>query len=203
MDNQYSKNGRQYAQFDADNFSEAGLAGFSKMLKSAGAPVASITASNRLISKDGQSFKKADFYFENGQRASVRIRETGDLVALAVNGKAYPIKNGDSLASMAKELADYLKKGQADFDKSLAKKLKTITLDSAVRPATKTNQQRIDELKAARDEVAAQESQARAAYEASASALVQLQREAAQLQSDLNAEVAIGRTLKQNLKAVR
>lgn len=197
---EYSKNKKVYATFDGDNFSEAGLAAFAKLLAGNGAPVASITASNRLIAKDDTKFKKADFYFENGQRITIRIRETGDLVAVAVNGKALPIKNADSLQSIAKELADYLKKGQAEFDKSLARKLKAIKVDSAVKPAGKTNQQRIDELKTAVAEAETQQATARAELTSRNELYQQLTSEEAQLQEQLRASIDRSKELKSQLK---
>lgn len=196
----YSKNKKTYAQFEPDNFSEAGLAAFAKVLEAEGAKVESITASNRIIRKDDAAFKKADFYFSNGQRVSIRINETGDLVAAALNGKAIPINDASTLKNIAKELAGYMKRGQAAFDKSLAKKLKAIKIDSDVRPASKTNQQRLDELKAAVEQAEQQYTQSREAFEKSAQALQALRDEEAKLQQDLAAAISKGTELKQVLK---
>lgn len=196
----YSKNKKTYAQFDPDNFSETGLAAFAKVLEAEGAKVESITASNRIIRKDDAAFKKADFYFSNGQRVSIRISGTGDLVAAALNGKAIPVKDASTLKNIAKELADYMKRGQDAFDKSLAKKLKAIKVDSNVRPASKTNQQRLDELKAAAAEAEQQYAQSREAFEQASKAIQALRDEEAELQQELAAAVRKSTELKQVLK---
>jgi hypothetical protein len=199
----YSKNKKTYAQFDANNFSESGLAPFAKLLEAEGAPVESINASNRAIRKDDAVFKKADFYFSNGQRVSLRVSGTGDIVAAALNGKSIPVKDASTLRSIAKELADYMKRGQAVFDKSLAKKLKAIKVDSSVRPASKTNQQRIDELNAAVVEAEKQYTQARDAFEQTSKAVQSLRETEAQLQQEVAAAISKGKELKLALKGLK
>lgn len=199
-DNLNSQNSKKYATFDADNYSEMGLKPFLKQLATAGAPVASVTASNKAIRKGLTSFKKADFYFENGQRAMIRIGDAGDIVIIEINGKAVPINNADSLRSVAKDIADYLKRGQARFDKSLAKKLKTVKVESAVRPASMSLVKKLEQTKQSVTEAETQVQQALAEVEQAKKAVADTESQRAERQKELGLVTAKTRQLKEELR---
>lgn len=199
-DNLNSQNKKSYATFDADNYSEAGLTSFVKMLADSGAPVASVTASNRAIRKGLTSFKKADFYFENGQRAMVRIGDAGDIVIVEINGKAVPLNNATTLKGVAGDIADYLKRGQARFDKSLAKKLKAIKVESAVRPASVPLAKKLEQVKSAIVESEQQEQQALAAVEQAKKDAAESESRLAEQKKALDLETAKTRQLKEELR---
>jgi len=157
-----SLNKQQHVTFEYDNFSERGLSKFLRMIATAGAGVASVTASNRKIKKDGLYTKKATFFFEGGQRAEVVIGDAGDVVSLKINGKATPFK-GKSQKDFAKSIVALVDRGQAAFDKSLAKKLKNVKATSSVRLAATPIKKKIEE--ATKELVDAEENQQKAQAE--------------------------------------
>jgi hypothetical protein len=195
-----SQNNKNYATFDVDNFSEAGLQKFMAMLAKAGAPVASVTASNRAIVKGLTSSKKADFYFNNGQRAMIRIGAAGDIVILEINGKAVPLKSPDTLQKVAEEIADYLKRGQPAFDKSLFKKLKSVRVETALRPASVPLSKKIAEAKTGLAESIAQEQLALAEIERQKQAAADAENQLKQRKTEYSLSAARTRQLKDELK---
>lgn len=195
-----SQNNKNYATFDPDNFSEAGLQKFLAMLASAGAPVASVTATNRAIVKGLTSSKKADFYFNNGQRAMIRIGGAGDIVVVEVNGKAVPLKSQDTLQKVADEIADYLKRGQAAFDKSLFKKLKSVRVETALRPAAVPLSKKIEEAKKGLADSVAQEQLALAEIERAKSAAAEAENQLKEMANKYSLSAAKTRQLKDELK---
>ncbi|MGF1905256.1 hypothetical protein [Aliivibrio salmonicida] len=141
-----SKNKKNYAVFKADNFSEAGLKSFSRALEQNGCPVASITATNKALRKDGVITKKAVFYFENQQVVEVVVGTQGDIITLKINGKIQPTGLPKKTSEFANHIGKLLKSGQKKFDASLKKRLARIKTNTAdKKPASRTNVKRIEE----------------------------------------------------------
>ena len=159
----YSKNRKTYHVFDFDDFNETGLKNFISLLKRAGSEVSGVTATNRVVRKDGERTKKAALFFLNGQKAEIQIGNEGDVINVKLNGKVIPTKS-ETEKALASSINNALERGQAAFDKSLAKKLAKIDTDKPNRsPASRSVTARnaeIDELiakitadlKAAQDE---------------------------------------------------
>ena len=153
-----SKNKQSYAVFKADDFSEAGLKSFASSLAKKECPVASITATNKALKKDGVSTKKAKLFFENQQAIEIMIGEKGDIISLKINGKPQPTGQPTKTADFVNHIASLLKSGQSKFDQALKKRLSRIKTNSAdKKPANRTNIKRIEEsegeLKAAQKEL--------------------------------------------------
>ena len=142
-----SKNKQNYAVFNFENFSEAGLIRtFSKELAKNDAPSASITATNKSMKKDGVLTKKAKIYFENQQTAEIVIGEKGDIITLKINGKVQPTGLPKNLTDFAKHISQLCSRGQQQFDNSLKKRLARIKTDVAnKKPANRSNVKRIEE----------------------------------------------------------
>ncbi|WP_070962887.1 hypothetical protein [Vibrio sonorensis] len=142
----HAKNRKTYHVFNFDNFNESGLKSFILLLKKTGSEVSGVTATNRVIKKDGEKTKKATLFFLNGQRAELQIGEKGDVITAKVNGRAAPVKS-DTDKLLAKSLHNIFVRGQTAFDKSLAKKLTKIDTDKPNKtPASRTQAARVAEL---------------------------------------------------------
>jgi len=148
----HAKNKKVYATFDFDNFSEQGLKAFVRALKQRDQKVVTLNASNRKTKKDGLFTKKAVLFFDNSQRAEIVIGDLGDIVSLKLNGKATPFGQPKTDKEFAKNLASLLKRGQEAFDQSLAKKLKAVKVDTAIKPAARTNKAKLAQVNDAFEE---------------------------------------------------
>lgn len=150
-----SKNKQNYAVFNFENFSEAGLIRtFSKELAKNDAPSASITATNKSMKKDGVLTKKAKIYFESQQTAEIVIGEKGDIITLKINGKVQPTGLPKNLTDFAKHISQLCSRGQQQFDNSLKKRLARIKTDVAnKKPANRSNAKRIEEAEKELEEV--------------------------------------------------
>ncbi|MDC5753530.1 hypothetical protein [Vibrio europaeus] len=124
----HSKNRKTYHVFDFEDFNERGLKGFIALLKRAGSEVSGVTATNRVVRKDGEKTKKATLFFLNGQKAEIQIGDQGDVVNVKLNGRVTPVKSETSKA-LADSLNDALERGQEAFSKSLAKKMAKLDTD--------------------------------------------------------------------------
>lgn len=141
----HSQNKQQHVTFNFDNVNERGLATFLRALSGHDAPVMDIVATNRATKKDGQRIKRVQLFFENQQQVDIFIGDAGDVAQLKINGKPTPFK-ASSEREFAQAIAQLLERGQASFDKSLAKKLKKIKVEMPQKkPASRSMKTRIAE----------------------------------------------------------
>lgn len=87
----------------------------------------SYTVIQKVKRLSGESTKDVDFTFENGQKVTVVIRQSGDVVRVRVNDKEFPM-SGDldpdykpTFNDAIKEIAQKVKTGQSAFEKRRAR----------------------------------------------------------------------------------
>lgn len=198
-----SKNKKNYAVFNAANFSEAGLKPFARSLSKKGCPVASMTATNKALKKDGVSTKKVKLYFENQQAAEIMIGDKGDIITLKINGKVQPTGQPKKMADFANHITSLLKSSQSKFDTALKKRLSRIKTNTAdKKPANRSNLKRIDEssneLKSAQKELERIKTEAtRIDTELSEKA-----KSEAELKSELESEMQRTKTLRSEFNSI-
>ncbi len=142
----HSKNRKTYHVFDFDNFNEGGLKSFIALLKRSGSEVSGVTATNRVVKKDGEKTKKATLFFLNGQKSEIQIGELGDVITVKINGRVTPVKS-ETDKELATSIHDAFERGQDAFDKSLAKKMAKLDTDKPnASPANRSQATRIAEI---------------------------------------------------------
>ncbi|UTM60484.1 hypothetical protein L4174_023755 (plasmid) [Photobacterium sp. CCB-ST2H9] len=114
--------GDKYLVVDSANVTEIGLKKLTDEFKKAGAPVASVDATNRKIRKDSQYTKKARLSFENGQFVDLFVGPEGDIYQIKLNGRAAPVPEETTEKGFAKSLTETMKRNQSQFDNSLQAK---------------------------------------------------------------------------------
>lgn len=129
-----------------------------RMFSRAGAPVVASDASKPASKRAGMAFKTVELTFADGQRASLLVKETGDVFEVKVNGSAVPLREQDDAGRAVAEIAAQLEKKRAAFQRALARTKVPIPPSVRVSAANriKAKEQKRDALKEA-VELAAQE----------------------------------------------
>ncbi len=139
-----------YVVVDFDNVTERGLKKLVNALKSAGATVTDVEASNRKTRKDGEQVKKAKFFFENGQSMTLFIGDAGDIYQMTLNALKQPIPSVKNERQLAKEMVRLMERNQSKFDKAKSRQAtKSVKDTSATKPASRSLTKRLNEAKEA------------------------------------------------------
>jgi hypothetical protein len=109
---------------DFDNGADAtrSLKKVSQMMLRAGQPVVSTDFDAKVKRTSGISYREALLTVASGQTVTLRVKQTGDIYQVLVNGKVTPIKNQEDSAKAIVEIANHLDANQAKFQAQLAKK---------------------------------------------------------------------------------
>ena len=101
----------------------------------------------------GVSYKEFDFTFADSQRVTARIKPTGDVYQVLLNGSVLPLKNQDEHQKAIEEIASKLDGGRAAFQKKLART--KVTIPAGIRNTVKESEQALTEQRDALKEVIA------------------------------------------------
>ena len=93
----------------------------SSLFKRAGAEVVTAEVDPKLKRMSGYSYKELSLTFADSQKIAFRIKQTGDIYQVLVNGKVTPIKNQDDQAAAVAELVAMMNAGRSKFQAKLAK----------------------------------------------------------------------------------
>lgn len=90
------------------------------MLTRAGAVVIDTASDGKTRRIAGISYREVTFTFADSQKIALRIKATGDVYEVRVNGKVTPVKSQDDPVKATTELANLLDKGRDRHQKRLA-----------------------------------------------------------------------------------
>lgn len=108
----------------------------------------------------GISYREVFVTFVDSQQVTLRVKQSGDIYQVLLNGKVIPIKNQDDHAAAVAEIVGAMNAGRAKFEKALvAAKVK---LPAGIRTAAPKMEQVLtekrdalkDAIQAVRDEIA-------------------------------------------------
>ncbi len=103
--------------------SGAALKILSKYFAQAGNPVVTSAVDPRPKRSSGISYKEILLTFADSQTVTLRVKQTGDIFEVLLNGTMVPIKNqGDPIQAVA-EVSGMLERGRTKFQQKLAKAL--------------------------------------------------------------------------------
>jgi hypothetical protein len=86
----------------------------------AGLEIVSVGSSGKAARIAGVSYREVTYTFADSQSLGLRIKATGDVYEVRVNGKVVPIKEQDDPAKAAAELVSMLDKSRARHQKRMA-----------------------------------------------------------------------------------
>ncbi|CAH0543096.1 hypothetical protein [Vibrio marisflavi] len=205
MSNFAKKNNHDIVVVDFDNVTEKGLKKLISALKSAGAPVTDVEASNKKVRKDSLFVKKAKLHFENGQAMTLFIGDQGDIYQMTLNSTKQPIPSVKNERQLAKEMAKLLDRNQAKFDKAQARKAKkAIAKDTSDnKPASRSVAKRLEEAKTTLKDVQADHTDTQSTLTKTKKQLTDSQARISELQAELATETAETKELEKQLEELQ
>lgn len=87
----------------------------------AGAPIVQGDVTPSVRRTAGVSYREMALTFADGQTVTLRIKQSGDVFQVLINGKVTPMKNQDDHAKAIGEIVKHLDAGRAKFQAALAK----------------------------------------------------------------------------------
>lgn len=123
-----------------------------KYFKKHKASVAQVDVGGAAKKTSGFSYRELFLTFTDSQVITMRIKESGDIYQVLLNGKVTPIRSQDDHELAIKELADAMARGRANFQKRLARK-KTALPSSVKTAAPKMEQLLTDRVTKLRSDV--------------------------------------------------
>ena len=118
------KHKKDHIVFDFKKLTERGTKKIISSFKKNGLDVVQVEEPKKITRINGIATKKIRYIFDNGQSSSFFVNKEGDPFRVTMNNTIIPIKNTTSLARAVKEIANKIKLNSANFQKSLARKLK-------------------------------------------------------------------------------
>lgn len=161
-----------------------------KQFESLNLSVSSVDVPQRIKRTAGISYREVSMTFVDSQTVTLRIKKTGDIFEVRLNGKAIPIRNQDDQKKGLKEIADAVIKNQSAFQRKLARiaiKVPTKGMRSTVsvveRQASKIEEMKsaIEEYRKKTEELRAKRDADKAEADRKESALLSLDNQAQQL----------------------
>lgn len=86
----------------------------------AGLEVLSLASDGKTRRIAGVSFREVEMTFADSQRLGLRIKATGDVYEVRINGKVVPVSGQEDPAKAVAELVKMLDTGRAKFQKRMA-----------------------------------------------------------------------------------
>lgn len=86
-----------------------------------GAPVVSIDVGEKTRRTAGIAYQEVFLTFADSQQVTLRLKESGDVFQVLLNGTAVPLRSQDDLKQAVMEVYTRLERGRAAFQKKLAK----------------------------------------------------------------------------------
>lgn len=132
-----------------DRASKAVVRHFSR----AGASVVQTDASGSIRRSSGVSYRELALAFADSQQVVLRIKQTGDIFQVLLNGKVLPIRNQDDHSKAIAEVVKAMDSGRTAFQKKLARA--KVKLPPSIKTAAPKMEQALAEKRdALRDAIA-------------------------------------------------
>ena len=90
-----------------------------KQFEALGAVVVAVDVPARVKRMAGITYRELSLSFADSQMVTFRVKQTGDIFEVRLNGKTLPIKEQDDQRKALKEIADAMDKGRTAFQRKL------------------------------------------------------------------------------------
>ncbi len=107
--------------FDFEKAKDKALVTAGRLFQKAGAQVVSTDVAQTLSKRAGVAFRSIAFTFADGQVVVMNVKTTGDVFEVKVNGSVVPLRNQDDHGEAVAEMAGWLERKRAAFQRALAK----------------------------------------------------------------------------------
>lgn len=106
--------------FSSPSASESSLKEIKRYFQRAGVQVVSDDLDQKLKRSSDVTYREAGFAFADNQQVVLRIKQTGDVFQVLLNGTAIPIKNQDDHVKAVAEIVNAMDSKRTAFQKKLA-----------------------------------------------------------------------------------
>lgn len=199
-----------YHVLDFQNLNEKGLAALVKAVTQAGTEIAEVIPAGPARKKDGVPVKQFSLVDLAGQTMTFTVTNTGDIAQVSLNGKVMPESSPTSIKDLASKISSGFERTEKAYQASLARKVAKLARQQtdtehkkSTKTAVKTQGQRLNEatekLTAAQNTLTDLQQTVTQRTQLQQDKTGQLQ----QLQSQLENEVALTATLKNQISALQ
>lgn len=119
--------------FDFARFDVEGIKPIKDAFEKAGLTVVDVEASNKAARRSGYQVKQATFYFGDGQRVVMMLKNDGDgygdIYQVKLNSRVVPVKNVDDMDKAVAEIAAMAGANSASFVKAARRKAEKQSVD--------------------------------------------------------------------------
>lgn len=134
--------------FEKLNQADSAVRDIEREFRRLGTPVASTEIPQKIKRTAGITYREVNMTFSDSQTVTFKVKKTGDIFEVKLNGKTVPMRNQDDQKKALAEISDYLTKGSAAFQKKLLQQKVTLPRVSTSSKRQEVIQaERIDELK--------------------------------------------------------
>ncbi|MDT0178189.1 hypothetical protein Q9R34_19380 [Enterobacter sp. BRE11] len=194
---------KNYVLLSFDDLNEKGLAKLKKAIVKNGYEIAKITAAGAARKKDGVPTKTFSLTGMDEQVMTVQVNDSGDISGLKLNGKNVPFTHVTSMDDLGRTLAALFKQGSTAFQKALARKMARAVAgkDDAAQPkrGVKSSVQLLAEVQQRRDSYKSGIAETKAKVDQLTRDADTAQKNAENVQTELNQEQALTRQLKEQI----
>ena len=87
-----------------------------------GANVLDVAVPSTIKRASGISYREVHISFSDSQTVTFRVKKSGDIYEVRINGRPVPIKSQDDQEKAIEEVVDRLRKGEKAFQRALARR---------------------------------------------------------------------------------
>lgn len=128
--------------FDFARFDVEGVQPIKDAFEKAGLTVVDVEASNKAARRSGYQVKQATFFFGDGQRVVMMLKNDGDghgdIYQVKLNSRVVPVKNVDDMDKAVAEIAAMAGANSASFVKAARRKAEKQSVDESDLEGNKT-----------------------------------------------------------------
>lgn len=128
--------------FDFARFDVEGIKPIKDAFEKAGLTVVDVEASNKAARRSGYQVKQATFFFGDGQRVVMMLKNDGDgygdIYQVKLNSRVVPVKNVDDMDKAVAEIAAMAGSNSASFVKAARRKAEKQSVDESDLEGNKT-----------------------------------------------------------------
>lgn len=128
--------------FDFARFDVEGVKPIKDAFEKAGLTVVDVEASNKAARRSGYQVKQATFFFGDGQRVVMMLKNDGDgrgdIYQVKLNSRVVPVKNVDDMDKAVAEIAAMAGSNSASFVKAARRKAEKQSVDESDLEGNKT-----------------------------------------------------------------
>lgn len=186
-----------------DKMTKTGLMPLAKKFERWKLEVSDIEATNKPRRESGMQIKSAMFIFKTGQKLEVKVKTSGTIFQIKLNGKVLPIKHVDDMDKAIIEIVDYVQDNEKAYLKAQARRVAKLAAGEK-KPAVRTTRaEQIDNYSAKVAELQAENENLTKQATSTTSELDMIRGRLAELTAELEQLVARGNELETELEALQ